>query len=113
MNKLSIPLLSLLITLYVCAGSVHAQNATQHTRTEIAVVDVFFGTNKICITHPDEKTETININATGKGDEPIFSQHRAIRSVLQKFYDEGWVIESELVVPMGVRAVYVLKREVR
>jgi len=113
MNKLSIHLLLLLIALYVGAVRVHAQDDTQHPKIELAIVDVFWGANKILITHPDERTETINFNLTGKGDDRVFAQDRVILSVLQRFYDAGWTIESEIFLPSGLRAVYVLKRKVR
>ncbi len=112
MNKLSIHQLSLLIALYVCAGTVHAQDNTQHPKTEIAVMEVSFivGTT-ILITHPDERTETINVDVKGK--DFVFAQHRAIRLALQRFYNAGWVIESEILLSHTPRAIYILKREVR
>jgi hypothetical protein len=112
MSKISILLLSFLIALYISTGNVHGQDDAQHPKIEIALVEVRFtpGT-QILITHPDERTEIIDVDVSGK--EWVVAQHRAIRSVLQRFYDVGWAIESEILVPNAPRAIYVLKRELR
>ena len=65
------------------------------------------------ILYPDGRTETILIRLEGKDDERFFSQDKPLLELLQRLYQDGWTIESELYHDPTLRGIYILKRTVR
>jgi hypothetical protein len=113
MSKRSIIKLLCILGLLVWVGTAQAQvdkNPPGSVNIELAIVDVDLLNNIILITLPKDLTEKIEIQKEGKELDHLLSKDKQMLAVFQRLYDEGWVIESELMQTHG-RVIYIMKRE--
>jgi hypothetical protein len=112
MNKLTVSLVSIMFFLGVSADKACAQSETINAKHEIMMVSVYGGLNSIYIVHSDDRTEIVQFQRSKEREAILFDQLKALRRVLQRLYDEGWEIASELSAEAGIPQ-YVLKRELK